>query len=81
MVQKLISYILHNRKLISVICVIGILAVSYGMLNDNNLVFIIGLVFVIGGYLLIRRRIKDYIKKNLTRTHRNSLAQTWITND
>ena len=65
MVQKLISYILHNRTLISLICVIGILAVSYGTLNNNNLIFIIGLPFVIGGYLLIRRSIKDYIKKNL----------------
>jgi len=35
------------------------------MLNDSNLVFVIGLLFVIGGYLLIRRRTKDYIKKNL----------------
>jgi len=42
---------LHNKTLISLICVIGIVAVSYGMLNDNNLVFIIGLLFVIGGYL------------------------------
>ena len=75
MVQELISYILHNKTLISLICVIGILAISYGMLNDNNLIFIVGLVFVIGGYLLIRRRIKDYIKKNLTRTNRNSEAR------
>jgi len=56
---------LHNKTPISLICVIGILAVSYGMLNDNNLAFIIGLLFVIVGYLLIRRRIKDYIKKKL----------------
>jgi len=68
MVQKLISYILHNKTLISLICVNGIVAVSYGVLNDNNLIFIIGLLFVIAGYLLIRRRIKDYIKKSLTRT-------------
>ena len=63
MVQKPISYILHNRTLISLICVIGILAISYGMLNDNNLIFIVGLVFVIGGYLLIRRRIKEHVRK------------------
>ena len=75
MVQKLISYMLHNNTLISLICVIGIVAVSYGRLNDSNLVFVIGLLFVIGGYLLIRRRIKDYIKKNLTRTNRNSEAR------
>lgn len=65
MVQKPISYILHNKTLVSLICVIGIVAVSYGRLNDSNLVFVIGLLFVIGGYLLIRRSIKDYIKKNL----------------
>jgi len=64
MVQKPISYILHNKTLISLICVIGIVAISYGMLNDNNLIFIVGLVFVIGGYLLIRKRIKEYAKKN-----------------
>ena len=64
MVQKLISYILHNNTLISLICVIGILAVSYGMLNDNDLVFIIGLVSVIVAYLLIRKRIKKYAGKD-----------------
>jgi LPXTG-motif cell wall-anchored protein len=65
MVQKLISYIFHNKTLIPLISAIGIVAVSYGMLNDNNLIFIIGVVFVIGGYLLIRRRIKEYVRKNL----------------
>ena len=64
MLQRLISYILHNNTLISLICVIGILAVSYGMLNDNDLVFIIGLVFVIGAYLLIRKRIKGHAGKD-----------------
>jgi hypothetical protein len=65
MVQELISYILHNKTLIALICVIGIVAVSYGMLSHNDLMFIIGLVFVIGGYLLIRRIIKEYVKKNV----------------
>ncbi|UCG65222.1 MAG: LPXTG cell wall anchor domain-containing protein [Deltaproteobacteria bacterium] len=65
MVQELISYILHNKILVSLICVIGIVAVSYGMLNGNDLIFIIGLVFVIGGYLLIRKRIKEYVRENL----------------
>ena len=64
MVQKVISYILHNNTLISLICVIGILAVSYGILNDNDLVFIVGLVSVIGAYLLIRKRIKKYAGKD-----------------
>lgn len=46
------------------ICMIGIVAVAYGMLKDNNLIFIIGLLFVIGGYLLIRRKIKESIRNN-----------------
>jgi type IV secretory pathway VirB3-like protein len=36
---------------------IGVVAVSYGMLKDNILIFIIGLIFVFVGYLLIRRKI------------------------
>jgi len=47
-----------------VICMIGIVAVAYGMLRDNNLIFIIGMLFVIGGYLLIRRKIKESIRNN-----------------
>ena len=55
---------LEKKTLIIAICMIGILAVSYGMLNDNNLIFIIGVLFIIGGYLLIRRRIKESIREN-----------------
>jgi LPXTG-motif cell wall-anchored protein len=50
--------------MIAAICVIGIVAVAYGMANDNNLIFILGLVFVIAGYLLLRRRIKESIRNN-----------------
>ena len=64
MVRKLISYILHNKTLISLICMIGVVAVSYGMLKDNTLIFIIGLFFVFAGYLLIRRKIKEPIRNN-----------------
>jgi len=64
MVRKLISYILHNKTLISLICIIGVVAVFYGMLKDNTLIFIIGLFFVFAGYLLIRRKIKEPIRNN-----------------
>jgi len=43
---------------------IGIVGVAYGMFKDNNLIFIIGLLFVIGGYLLIRRKMKESIRNN-----------------
>jgi LPXTG-motif cell wall-anchored protein len=41
----------------------GVLAVSYGMIKENNAVFILGLLFVIGGYLLIRRKLKESLGK------------------
>ena len=58
------SYILTNKNLIIIICIIGGVAVSYGMLKDNDLIFIIGLFLVFGGYLLIRRKIKEPIRNN-----------------
>jgi len=61
---RITSYILKKEYLVAPVCIIAIVAVAYGMLNDNNLIFIIGLVFVIAGYLLIRRKIKGSLKKN-----------------
>jgi len=64
MTLKFTSYIIKNKILIILTCIIGVLAVSYGMLKDNNVIFTIGLLFVIGGYLLIRRKIKESIRNN-----------------
>ena len=60
--QKVTGDSLKQKALILIICAIGIVAVSYGMAKGNNAVFIVGIVFVIGGYLLIRRRIKEHIR-------------------
>lgn len=59
MALKATSNILKKKYLIIFICIIGISAVSYGMLKDNRIIFIIGLVFVIWGYVLIRKKIKN----------------------
>jgi LPXTG-motif cell wall-anchored protein len=61
---KIKSYILTNKTPIIFICMIGVVAVSYGMLKDNALIFIIGLLLVFAGYLLIRRKIKESIRNN-----------------
>ncbi|UCF57465.1 MAG: LPXTG cell wall anchor domain-containing protein [Deltaproteobacteria bacterium] len=53
---------MREKTLIIFLCVIGALAVFYGMMKDNNVVFVIGLLFVIAGYLLIRRRLKESIR-------------------
>jgi len=62
--SKIKSYILRNKTLIILLCIIGVVAVSYGMLKDNILIFIIGIFLVFGGYLLIRRKIKESIRNN-----------------
>jgi LPXTG-motif cell wall-anchored protein len=56
--------ILKNKALVIIICMVGIVAVSYGMVRDNDVFFIIGIMLIIGGYLLIRRRIKAHIRNN-----------------
>jgi hypothetical protein len=43
----------------------GVMGVSYGMLTDNAPIFIIGIFLAFGGYLLIRRKIRESIRNNL----------------
>ncbi|NNG06488.1 MAG: hypothetical protein HKM90_02045 [Desulfobacteraceae bacterium] len=54
---------MKEKSLIVCLCVFGLLAISYGMFKENDMVFVIGVLFVIGGYLLIRRKLKESIKK------------------
>ena len=56
---------IKEKLLIILMCVIGLAGVSYGMLKSSNAVFIIGVVLVIGGYLVIRKRLKASIKKDV----------------
>ena len=58
-----LKYLFNEKPLTSVICVIGVLAVAYGMTRTNHVAFVIGLVFVIGGYLRIRKKLKESIQK------------------
>ena len=60
--HTVLPYLFHSTSLIAVLGAIGILGVSYGMLAKNNLIFIIGLLCVIGGYLLVRRKLKQHIR-------------------
>lgn len=49
----------NEKPFIAIVCVLGISATAYGIASKNNVIFIIGLVLIISGYLLIRRRLKD----------------------
>ena len=46
------------------VCVAGTALVTYGMLKDDNPIFIIGIVIAIGGYVLVRRKLKESIRNN-----------------
>ncbi len=53
-----------REKIIAiVICLLGVLGVAFGMAGDNNMLFIGGLVLVVAGYLIIRRKLKEYARK------------------
>jgi hypothetical protein len=47
------------------LCVAGVLAVAYGMIRRNHVVFIIGLLLVIAGYLRIRKKLKESLKDKM----------------
>jgi hypothetical protein len=51
-----------EKVLTALLCLVGISAVTFGMATRNHPVFVLGLLFVIGGYLLIRRKLKAYMK-------------------
>ena len=51
-----------EKAVIATACVLGISGVAYGMAEKNDPVFIVGLLFVIAGYLLIRRKLKDRVQ-------------------
>lgn len=51
---------MKGKTLIIIIFAVGILTTLYGMLKDNNDIFIIGLVVVIVGYALVRTKLKRY---------------------
>lgn len=54
---------LKEKILISILCGIGVSMVVYGMIEKNNPVFIIGILFVLAGYIMIRRKLKESVKK------------------
>ncbi len=54
-----------EKNIAIVICVLGVLCVVYGMVKGNDILFMVGLVFVVGGYLMIRRKLKGNAKRQI----------------
>lgn len=56
-----------EKSLVGLTSLLGICAVVYGMAKENDAIFVIGLLLVIAGYILIRRRLKASAReKNAT---------------
>jgi hypothetical protein len=53
-----------EKMFIVILCVAGISCVIYGMTRENDVVFVIGVVLVVSGYLLIRKKLKRAIYNN-----------------
>jgi len=47
-----------EKTIAIIICILGVSSVAYGMAEENDILFIVGLFFVAGGYLIIRRKLK-----------------------
>jgi len=54
---------LKEKILIGAACVFGVSAVAYGTVLKNDIVFVIGIVVVIGAYLAIRRKLKAALRE------------------
>ena len=59
--------IIGDRLIVVFICLAGVLGVSYGMIRQNNVVFLLGLTLVIIGYLIIRRKLKSHVTSKYSR--------------
>ena len=54
---------MKSKALPVILGVLGVAAVSCGMIRQNHVVFVLGLLFLIGAYLLIRKKLKDSIRE------------------
>ena len=58
--------VIKSEKNIAIVsCILGVLSVIYGMVKGNDVFFMVGLVFVVGGYLIIRRKLKGHGKREI----------------
>jgi len=54
---------MKEKTFILSVCILGILGVCYGIVNKNQPVFVVGLVLIVAGYLMIRRKLKAHIRE------------------
>lgn len=52
----------RSKRLVAIMCAIGVGLVAYGIGFKNDPIFIIGLIVVVAAYLIIRKHLKDGLK-------------------
>lgn len=55
---------MSERKIIFILWIAGVLSIAYGMMWDNNFVFIPGIIMVVAGYLMTRKHLKKLANKD-----------------
>jgi hypothetical protein len=56
-----------DKLLIIALCAAGVSSVAYGIAQDNDPVFIAGLIMIVAGYLHIRRKLKESLRNRKAR--------------
>ena len=51
------------------LCFLGIVMIAVGMSRENNPLFIFGIIFVVVGYIIIRRRLKESLGESEDKNH------------
>jgi len=54
---------LKEKILVAAGCVVGIILVAYGMIQGNNVVFLLGIGVVIASYLAIRKKLRAALRE------------------
>ena len=54
---------MNEKALVAALCLLGIVGVCYGLYKRDHVVFITGLVILIAGYLLFRKKLKAYYRE------------------
>jgi len=53
---------MKEKLLLAGACFAGVSSVVYGMARKNDIVFVIGILIVLGSYLAIRRKLKAALR-------------------
>ncbi|GEM_PF-2228087 len=62
-IQTFFDFLYRSKRLLAIICAVGVGCVAYGMAFKNDPVFIMGIILVVVSYLIIRKHLKDSLKE------------------